>query len=233
MKLLSRSQASSEANKNRKAQIDDGVIIASRIDALRKTLAELETQHVKYMSHISEEGRNMMEGLATGISRLKKEIVGLEAERDRLRIPLDAEWVEVKNQKKIAEETVVKSKEVHSVILLEKDRQQSFTKKIKESLEKSRVRERALKVALVEASEDRAVAFTLRQKVENDEIKQQRSFAQREKELDEKERVIDQTSVALESQRARQDSRELEQTEREREINDKYATLQRTLKRQK
>lgn len=233
MKLLTRSQLSSEAVKQRKIQIDEGVKIASRVDALRNTVVELEGQHLQYIAQMKEEEKRVLTGLEEGIRNLKSEIATLEVERTKLLEPLDTKWEEVKNKEKEAKEIIEKAKEVHSIILQDKERQDILTQKIKESRERIRVRERALRTAFIEASEDRAEAYKIKTETQNEKEAQNQEFKKREQELDQKEHGNDQTTVALQAQRERYDSKDLQLADKERAINDKYETLLRTINRTK
>lgn len=233
MRLLSRSQASAEVARSKKAQIDEGMKIANRVDALRATLADLESQHLKYISETRDEAKRMMTGLADGIKALKKEIVGLEAERNRLREPLDAEWQQLETKKEEVIQMVEKSRGMKDSISLEKVKQELLTKKTRESLERARVRERALKVALVEASEDRATANNILIQQQNEKKNQDQKFEARKQDLSQKEFHLKQISESLELQRERQDEKDLELVEREKAVNDKYQTLLRAIERNK
>lgn len=99
MRLLSRPEVSSQANQQRKEQVDSGIYMAGRVDKLRTTLLELESQQADF---IRNNQRIIGESLAEGISRkaqMKVEILLLEVRLEELRKPLDAEWKEIEEQR--------------------------------------------------------------------------------------------------------------------------------------
>jgi len=233
MKLLSRPQANAEAARNRKAQIDEGMKIAGRVDVLRKTLSDLEKQHSEYVSKIKEEGKTIMSGLEQEILALRREIGELTAQKNELLKPLDAEWELARKAKKEGEEVLEEVKGLHIIVEKEKAKQEVNTKKTKESLDKSRVRERALRVAFVEASEDRAMAAKILKDAQLHKEESDKNCLERENELDLRERRNDFDFAANQHQKEINEARSKDLDLREKEIKDKYETLLRTINRTK
>lgn len=98
MKLLKKSTVTSELNLQRKNQIDEGIVLAKKVDALRKTLSELEAQHQNFIISKEQELSTRFKELENSIKELKAEIRELEQRRSELLKPLDAEWAELKSK---------------------------------------------------------------------------------------------------------------------------------------
>lgn len=99
MKLLSRTEASSQANQQRKEQADSGIYLAGRVDRLRITLQELETQQSDF---IRSNQKAIDDALREGfekLGRMTRETKALESRMDALRKPLDSEWKLLEEQR--------------------------------------------------------------------------------------------------------------------------------------
>ena len=77
MKLLPKSQVHAQVNEQRRQQIDEGMILAKKVDALRQTLAELEEQQRKFSEGTKRE-------LERETQELHEEIAELTKKRDLL-----------------------------------------------------------------------------------------------------------------------------------------------------
>lgn len=98
MKLLKKPTVANELNLQHKMRVDEGVAIATKVDALRKTLSELEVQHQNFIISKQKELNTVISSLEREIKELKAEIVTLEEKRVDLLRPLDAEWSELKSK---------------------------------------------------------------------------------------------------------------------------------------
>lgn len=222
-----------EKARNTKAQIDEGVRIATKIDALRVTLASLEAQHKMFMTNMVVEQKQMMSGLADGIKALKAEIVELEAYRAELQKPLDAHWEFVKSKEAQVDKVLNENLIIQTKILLEHSKQTKTTEKIKDAFSRVKINERALALMLSKADQANDDAQRILENALNSKRAQESELNSRKKELDEQERANDSDFVANQNQKKLNADREEELNIRERQINDKYATLQRTINRTK
>ena len=100
MKLLPKSIINSELASQKKKQIDEGLLIAKKVDALRQTLASLETQHTNFISSMKSELKAQTQPLIDEIASKKLEIKNLSAKREELLVPLTKEWNEVNSKRK-------------------------------------------------------------------------------------------------------------------------------------
>lgn len=171
MKLLSRPEASAQASQQRKEQADSGIYIAGRVDRLRITLQELETQQSDF---IRNNQKAIDEALADGFSaksRLEGEIKVLEAKMQELRKPLDSEW-----------ERLLKDRsELDAMTALESTKTALLDSKLNDSdkliSEAEKDRQRA-SIELENASSDRKKAFSfLKESKEISSAASERSLA--------------------------------------------------------
>ena len=95
MKLLPKSVVNTEIASQKKKQIDEGLLIAKKVDALRETLASLEKQHKDFLNGMQDELKAQIDPLIKEIAQRKLEITDLEEKRRKLLIPLDTAWDEV------------------------------------------------------------------------------------------------------------------------------------------
>lgn len=231
MKLLSKSTVASDQARQRKAQIDEGLKLASKIDALRKTLAELEKQHSTYIAGMKYELENQTEGLIEGIKQKKKEIAELELERAILIEPLTAKWQEVNDKSQKLDVMVATASKTNLLLSRGKEKYDLLVKKAKDSFSRTRVKERELSKVYAKAEDSLFEAEEIKKSAEDEKEKQENSFKQREIELQDQERVNEFNALANENQKELLDEREVELNMRDRELKDRYETLERTINR--
>ena len=136
MKLLPKSVVNTELASQKKKQIDEGLLIARKVDALRVTLASLEKQHKDFIDGMQIELKLQTKPLIDEISERKLEIRDLEEKKKLLLVPLTKEWSEVNEQRKqldIISENLAKEQ-----IVMKKDREvlEARLKKEKENVVK-------------------------------------------------------------------------------------------------
>lgn len=121
MKLFDKKQVNSQAVTERKNQIDEGIALAAKIDKLRQTLADLDSQHQKFIGGMEGELRSRTQGLLQQLAQLEVDIKDAEEQRHILQIPLTAEWEKVK-EKETEIEVLRKSYESEIAKLLVKEK---------------------------------------------------------------------------------------------------------------
>ena len=144
MKLLKKSTIQKDIAEQKRQQIDEGLTIARKVDALRLTLANLEGQHAKFIDGMKAELERQTGQLSKDVDNKRQEVAYLEAERLELIKPLTAEWEEV--AKKSAEIEQIKSDLlVVSAETLKKEKVlENKTRLESEALNRIKVREREL-----------------------------------------------------------------------------------------
>ena len=100
MRLLKKSEVTQKKAQARKQEIDEGVKIAQKVDAVRNTLAEEEANLDKFRTESVKNIKAELAPLEEKRDGLKKEVQELERTREQLLIPLTEEWEEVETAKK-------------------------------------------------------------------------------------------------------------------------------------
>lgn len=232
MKLLKKSVLTQELNTQRKTQIDEGVHLATKIDALRKSLNELEVQHQNFIETKQTELDNIFKSLEREIKEKQLEIKTLEERRKQLLKPLDEEhekldqreigiqtkekefrsrFIDLKQAEKLAE---IKYKDYDTQLKYLGDRikaNEVETKKIKDNLRKS---EDTLKTALEREEEVERYITSKTSELRTREA----NLASREREIDIAKELI------------QKDKQEI--IKRTILLEDREATLEREIKRQ-
>lgn len=231
MKLLDRKIISNDFVLQKKAQIDEGVIIARKVDVLRETLASLEKQHRDFIAGTRQDLLNATSQLINEKESLQGEIRSLNERRQKLLKPLDDEWETLQEEKNkfFKEQTEFSIKE-HDL----NERESKITKTEK-TISKIESQLQELKFDAErqrdEATTDRAVAKGLRKENETTRDTQARDFTRRTKDLDIRDRANNNQRKYLDDIKKGLEDREIELNNKERAIADKYAQLERTIKR--
>ena len=135
MNLLPKSIINTEIASQKKKQIDEGLLIARKVDTLRETLASLEKQHADFIGGMQRELKSQTQPLIDNIASLKLEIESLEAKRKELLKPLTKEWEEVNSKQKeldniseqlLKDKIVIKQTQVVLEERLKKEKENSF-----------------------------------------------------------------------------------------------------------
>lgn len=231
MKLLPKSEIDRLKAVEKKAEIDEGLKLARKIDNLREVRAAeeaaLETFRRETLTNINEE----ISQKVTERDTLKAEVTGLEKRKKEAQEPLDNEWVKVSDTKAEldrrgegldARESILQSREtelnarerfITKVNLTASGREERAIELLKEAEQNKK----DTKLALEEAQKTKEVAEAHRKEVEESLVKREQAVSSREE------------GVKLKEEAA--DAREVELNKRETQIADREATLERTLKR--
>lgn len=231
MRLLNKKTVATEQARERKTQIDEGLKLATKIDALRRSDAEVEVQHNKFVSGMKAELESQTIGLSDGIKAKKEELVEIEAERQKLLEPLTAKWEEVTAKEKQVDTLLAQAQQDALLAEKSKDKYSVLEKKMKDSQALTKVREREVTKLYLRTQIGLDEAEQIRMESATEAQKQEASFSLRRVALDNQERTNNFDFVANGNMRAILDEREIELNMREKEINDKYATLERTINR--
>lgn len=104
MKLLPPKELNTKIAEQKKSEIDAGLFLAKKVDALREAVADAQKEHDDQLESIRQESEIFTIENAKEKGRILKEIEQLKEERRILRIPLDAEWSKVKKESEINSE---------------------------------------------------------------------------------------------------------------------------------
>lgn len=104
MKLLSKPETIMQSNAQKRSEIDSGVYLATRIDKLRETLLQLETQQRTFVDNNKRVIEEALDPLIKRKEELEEDLKRMEVKRLALTKPLDDEWKKVKEiQKQLGE----------------------------------------------------------------------------------------------------------------------------------
>lgn len=99
MKLLKKTELNVKLQEQNSNEVKAGLFLAKKVDALREELQEVIANNSKVMEGMKRDYELFMAEQTSKRGAIVKEIEGLTQQRASLRIPLDAEWQEVRLEK--------------------------------------------------------------------------------------------------------------------------------------
>lgn len=231
MKLFKKSVVASEAAEQKRRQIDEGIAIARKVDALRETLASLEKQQSEFIRGTETELKAKAANLIDGIARMEWEISQLEERRKSLISPLDGEWIKVSREKNLVE--AQKDDLARKLAEAEESNSEAEDKyaNAKSVLAKVKVRERELEKAYSDASAAKSEAEKSKErKLMKEKVSDER-IAEKDQELLSREAGIaaKERENQIEKERLERENREIIRTRAQ--LEDQRGTLERAMKR--
>ncbi len=233
MKLLRKAEAAQAGALARKMQIDEGVQVARKVDALRKELADMEEQFRTFSERKRAETDSEFGALERKISEMKSEISLLEARRAELLKPLDAERLEIDRRTEEVRKAESEASKVASANETERrkiandrlsfDRMsKEFALKVRETDENNRKSGKCL----LEASERLEKARQTEIEADSYESAKKSDLARREANLASGERELELSKKSLRAEKIEINRQRLL-------LEDREATLEREINRQK
>ncbi len=233
MKILKKSEALTEANKQKQDQIDEGTAIATRVDTLRRTLADVQKQHEDYIAGMKAQLDKVINPLIVQRDGLLSEIDHAKAELARLRLPLDKEWSDVNLKRAelddmerelvLKEQDLVKAEADIDVSRGEVFEDRNITAELVREAYKNVQDTHALKeeaeIMLTKAEAHKTEVERILEVRELDVLAKEKELGYRDRNLDNRENLVVARSIELDA--------------KEKFINDKYETLERTINRLK
>jgi chromosome segregation ATPase len=231
MKLQAPKQLNNELNLQRKNQIDEGVKIATKVDALRQTLASLEQQHTVFLAGSREEAERISTDFRVQKESLQGEIRKLEERKAELMKPLDDEWATL-NEAKEQFKLEVADYEIKKDELQEKEKEiKEGEKRLLERTKTLDSTEETIKRVSRETIELNEQAKGLKERQVREYEQFSRDHKERNREIETREKALIVQANYNSHQKAILDKREKQLNDKEKFINDKYNTLLRTLSR--
>lgn len=233
MKILKRNEVLAETNKRRQEQIDEGMNIARKVDALRSTLADLQKKHSDFIAGMKAAVEKEISPLVKLRDELKLEVSRAKAALADLRVPLDAEWAAVRSERQRLDDDIKDSSKREALIVeteRELEKQQVQLEEDRKSIDD--LKKDALH-KLTEVDETLTEAEHIVHKATTDANKITALLVERERDVERKENEVYLKSVDNKNRAAHLDEKEAALNERERAVNDKYLTLERTISRLK
>lgn len=217
--------------KERKAQIDEGVALARKVDALRETLGNLEAQQTSFLNGMQSELHNRTNHLIEKIAGMERDVLDLEEKRKELLKPLSNEWAEVN----------MKRAEIDSIkLILDKNLSKTAEKEqkltllgngIKERLSRIKVRERELDKVYLSADEVKNDIENIKLDILKQKESQIISFEQANKKLLQREKDIESRQFTLDNRLEQIEIAEKEIKEEKIRLLDQRQTLERAMAR--
>lgn len=230
MKLLSKNEITQKKGTERREEIEQGVTLARKVDALRELAAKEESNLSKFRTETLKRIKEEIGTLSSQKQSLLDEIYELTEQRKILLVPLDAEWEKVRTEASrlaIYKDEVLKHEDqVFSETLRLEKLEESLRDeedRIQESKENSKKMESEALLMYRSAEKALSDAQSTKTEFETQCGIRHRDLLSKEANLAVRERQV---TIKMEYN----DKREIELNNRERAINDKYETLLRTQK---
>lgn len=99
MRLLEKKTIQTLVATQRKSQIDEGIMLAQKIDKLRATLSELQNQHTTFIQSMSVEMENKTHDLQKEIEYKQQVIVELDKKIAEKNKPIELAWDKIDTAK--------------------------------------------------------------------------------------------------------------------------------------
>lgn len=233
MKLLDKQEVNRLKGVERKLEVDEGVKLAKKVDALRELAAKEQTNLTKFRESSLAVVKAEIDDAIKQRDALRENIEVLTRQQAELRIPLDSEWKRVKLLSRELDKRAIELDEFNAVLteneefyfkrveMLEDDKQriENLEYEAEGQVEIARQTVNAAKTTLANAKQTETQASEKFESVTKTLTAREIAVAIREREVGIKEQKVTKDALAL--------------TNRERAINDKYETLLRNQKRLK
>jgi len=230
MKLLDKRKIASDSAAQKKAQIDEGVEIARKVDLLREELVSLEKQRATFLSGSQLELKKAIGALELRKADIEGEIRMAEERLVELRKPLDDEWAKL-GEDKTQLAKAWENYEVSNHELSQKEKGiTEAEKRIAEEAKRIEETGRDTRLLNREAQTLHSEAEQLTRKLRGDSEEHTRASTEENRNI---ARIKAETElVAKATQRAKeaQDVREKKLDERQKLIADRYQALMKTIK---
>lgn len=174
MRLLPKSEMAQRKNDARKQEIDEGIRIAKRVDAVRETLLNEEQSLEKFRRETVALIHQQIIDERKVLKSLQAKVKNLTVKREQLLIPLDKEWAEIQQVK---EQIESEQKEIEKSWLAISKQEKTYNKLIQEatdSLVKTLQYEEYSRTNLKEVSDMNIIA---RQDAEESQKIKERTYA--------------------------------------------------------
>lgn len=239
-KLLEKRVVTAEVATQRKEQIDSGLMLAKKVDALRETLQEEEhrlsvfrSETVKAVQLEMDSYIRQKENAKEEIERLNREIHLLQMRKSQelLELPPDEQWKRVEAIFTKYDEDVKKLESLHDLTLQQIS--SNATKARDLAIEQGRI-ENLKHIAsqnLAQADEMLKEAKESSARIRNEAQVVLSAAETRERAATYKEQDIETRETEVEKEKSRLLEVEVDLANRERVLKDRYATLERTLNR--
>jgi hypothetical protein len=231
MKLLTKQQVNTEVQTQRKMQIDEGLTLAKKVDALREKLASLETQQKKFFENMDSELHLRFDWLYNQIADKERELKELNERRNKfLENPENVQKMLLSDLKDFEGKKAELAK--NQAKLTEKEQKTiENAQKAKELLFKARTREKEVERVYDRADQVRIETEKKYVELINKEENIDKLFQDKTKEMEEKEKSLSSHEFTLKVREEHIVLREEELANERIRLADQRATLERAMQR--
>lgn len=230
MKLLKKSTVQNDVAEQRKNQVDEGLALAKKIDALRQTLLQEETNLALFRAGTIGSVNQEIETISRKKEILEDEVRDLDERRRIATLPLDKEWKDLESHSKELDLKEQNYKDKYSDLMEGYAYLTRETKALDSEKKRLDKQSRDLDVLNQKSLETKSSAEKIYQEAENTKNDINIHSSQVSKELLHKRTNLLALERELEIKNQKLNSKEQELLQKERAINDKYETLLRTQK---
>lgn len=231
MRLPSKIEVNNAVATQRKREIDEGLSLARKVDALRQTLASLQQQHEQFIAGMEGELKKRTDFLISEVANLERDVADLEERKKQLQIPLDDEWVKVNQRVKEIENSALKLKTLEEKLNQRELVQDERDRKSKEVLVRVKARDRASIQAYEQAENTKNEADKIKTEISAKREIKEVEYAEKDKEYAIKEQSLVSYKFTLEKREEQVEMREQEVKEEKIRLADQRATLERAMAR--
>lgn len=231
MRLPSKIEVNNAVATQRKRDIDEGLSLARKVDALRQTLSSLEQQHEQFIAGMEGELKKRTDFLISEVANLERDIADLEERKKQLQIPLDDEWAKVNARVKEIEVSAHKLKTLEEKLNQRELVQDERDRKSKEVLVRVKTRDRASIQAYEQAENTKNEADKIKTEISTKREIKEVEYAEKDKEYAIKEQSLVSYKFTLEKREEQVEMREQEVKEEKIRLADQRATLERAMAR--
>lgn len=231
MKLLDKYQINTLKATERKKEIDEGLKLAKKVDALRELTAKEQANIEKFREQTLKEVKNEITDLISQRGVLDTDVKRLQEERQRLLVPLTNEWLEVSNLK---EQLNDKKEEIHEKEIEFIQKTDDLVNRIKALyIEEQRIEDTRNEIdkQLAEVTEFRNKKKTVLLDIQEHQKEVYTDCETKIKELTDRELDVASRERDEKNKEDLLNNKEKELNKQSIAIRDKYETLNRTIKR--
>lgn len=201
MKLLEKKQINENIQIQRKNQIDSGIFLAKKIDALREELSSLEKQRTDFISGSRKVIEDELSNLQSIKKHIENEIKESEKKLAKLREPLDKEWANLEQQKNNIINIKIQTEQYFQEIIKEKNNIKILQNELDELHKTAEDHEYKTYIYLESARQDKKQAKNLLTEIQSRIERQEKEIYQKEIEIDRKEKDIKQREEKLKKEK--------------------------------
>lgn len=233
MKLLDKKSLSQQKANERKLEVEEGAKLARKVDALRETASKEELNLAKFRIEYIKTIQTEMSELIERRDSLRSTVDSLEERRKELLKPIDSELGKLKEKREELESLDHVIRETLAKLAKKEDELHAKETELGLLERKVLIKDGEVNINLEQSKVIKTEAEQRLHDVKGIESDTNTRIDRKIRELEEREASIAVRERTIDNYRQMLDARNLELNNKERLINDKYETLQRTIKRLK